>query len=133
MSLAIKDIARIGNYLMNGIKRFNCIIGETKMNKGTFCSRAHGVTINGKFYHHPRTSEILARQIERQADKYAARNAHSKPERPTTKKDVSMIRGRRIIEAFLDHRVFSRKRRAARIGRTFTLNPLKAAMRESFT
>jgi len=43
------------------------------MKRGTFCSRKGGATIGGRFYPHPSTSTILAGQIERQANKLAAR------------------------------------------------------------
>lgn len=41
--------------------------------KGIFCSRKGGATIRGQYF--PlRTSDILAREIERKADKIAARS-----------------------------------------------------------
>ncbi len=43
------------------------------MNKHIFCSRKGGATIQGKFCPAPRVSEIMARQIERQANKMAFR------------------------------------------------------------
>jgi len=48
------------------------------MNKNIFCNRKGGVTIKGKFYPHPRTSEILAAQLKRQANKMEARAARRK-------------------------------------------------------
>lgn len=47
--------------------------GESKMNRGTFCSRKGGATIGKKFYPAPRTSMILADALERQAIKMEGR------------------------------------------------------------
>ncbi len=44
------------------------------MNKHIFCSRKGGAMIKGKFYAHPRTSEILARQLEKATAKQEKRN-----------------------------------------------------------
>lgn len=43
------------------------------MNRQLFCSRKGGATINDKFYPAPRTSAILAAELERQAKKMEAR------------------------------------------------------------
>lgn len=48
------------------------------MNKNVFCSRKGGATINGKFHPHPTTSDILAKQIQDQADKLEIRNQKRK-------------------------------------------------------
>jgi hypothetical protein len=44
-------------------------------NSNIYCSRTGGATINRKFYPHPRTSDILAGQILRHAEKMEARAA----------------------------------------------------------
>lgn len=50
------------------------------INKNVFCARKGGATINGKFY--PlQTSDILSRQIERDAKKMACRDLKRRAKR----------------------------------------------------
>ena len=43
------------------------------MNKNIYCSRKGGTQVGRKFFPHPRTSEILAAQLERHSIKMEAR------------------------------------------------------------
>jgi hypothetical protein len=49
------------------------LIKEKIMKTGVFCSRKGGCRIKGAFHRHPRTSEILAKEIERNCIKMEAR------------------------------------------------------------
>ena len=57
----------------NGLGRLKNQARDKAMKRNIFCSRKGGVTRKGKFYPSKRVSEILADQIERQANKMAHR------------------------------------------------------------